>query len=797
MMRSFGKIFSWVLCGMALVFDVQAASMSAPVRLSSITGYARSPQIAAHMNNLYVVWAEGTAVDQYDIYVVRSANYGESWQPPVRIATGVATASPSPQVAGGKNGIYVFWTDNFTRNSGGSGIRFARSTDGGASFSSPVLAIAKANGGYTRPSSVIVDASGVNDRIFFSWYDSRYANGEEIGQAMLIVSCDAGASFSAVQQVSENDRANDAESPRLALSSDGSTLFMLYRSSLDGTPQEGWPPFSQRLIRSSNIDCAASPPVTWLNPSQTVSSALPEDIGNTYGGLLVAGANGRFHLGYWSESNGNNLIYRTGDPFATGWGDPVDLTSPVAGYGPNHLEFDGGAAEYGFFGVGEDPSANLHVAMFQGSATTIDGFKVGKIFYRKGTYSAGSYGFGEVSTIVASDLAFDPRAIVVGDRLATVWADFRDHNNGAGGSEIYYRHVFTQSLAGRQISVGATALEFGPQLITSTGAPRTVSISMAGDQAVTVSGVTATGPFAATTDCSTQAAGSSCSVMVTFSPIVVGAAAGTLTINSNAVNAPHTVSLSGTGGSSLIDHYYYSILDRAPEPSGKSFWENEVTRLAGLGVDPKEVYIVMANYFFAGGEYLAKNSSDTTFLGNLYRTFFARNPDASGIGYWQGQLQQAMPRDIVMFNFLFSSEFNTFSSSFFGAAPSRAEVLAVVDYYRGILGRLPDSDGLAFWVSRFRAAQCSGASAVYQQADTISRDFFSSGEYLARNRSNSQYVSDLYNAFLRRGGDLAGFDFWVSALGNATRTREDLRQAFLTAPEFAARVNAIVVVGCL
>lgn len=774
--------------------SVAAATMSAPMRLSYISGYSRSPQIAAYNNNLYVVWAEGATSSLYDIYFVRSVNNGDSWEVPVQIATAVNTINPSPQVAGGENGVYIFWTDNQSRSSTGAGIYSARSADG-INFSAPVVAIAKGNTGYTRPSSVLVDASGTQDHVFFAWYDSRYAGGAEIGQAMLAVSCDAGANFSPVQQVSANDRGNDAESPRLAKASDG-TLYMLYRSSLDALPQEGWAPFSQRLIRSSSIDCNVNPPVTWLQPSQTVSRPLPEELGNTYGGLIAAGASNRLHIGYWSEANGNNLLHQAGYPSTSGWYDPVDVTSSVPGYGPNHLEFEYSGPEYGLFGLGEDSFGSVHFAMWQRTGTVIDGFNVGKVYYRKGSPGVNNYNFGAADTIVSSDLAFEPRAIINNDRLATVWADFRDQINGVGGSEIYYRHVLAQSVTGKQISVGATQLYFDSQLINSTGAPRTVSVSVIGDQTVTFSGASASGPFSATTDCGIQAAGSTCTISLTFSPLAVGAATGTLTITSNASNSPHTVLLSGTGGSSLVDHYYYSILDRAPDGGGKAFWESEVTRMTGLGVDPKEVFIVMADYFFTSPEYLAKGTSDITFLSNLYRTFFARNPDLGGQNYWLSQLQAGMPRDIVMFNFLFSPEFNTFSSAFFNSSPSRAEVLAVVDYYRGLLGRLPDTGGLTSWVGQFHTAQCTGASAVYAEAAAISYGFLSSPEYLGRNRTNSQYVSDLYNAFLRRGGDLTGFNFWVNELATSNRTRDRLRQDFIATPEFNNRVNAIVAQGC-
>ena len=51
-----------------------------------------------------------------------------------------------------------------------------------------------------------------------------------------------------------------------------------------------------------------------------------------------------------------------------------------------------------------------------------------------------------------------------------------------------------------------------------------------------------------------------------------------------------------------------------------------------------------------------------------------------------------------------------------------------------------------------------------------------------------------YNAFLRRGGDLSGVQFWIGALG--TLTRDQVRQQFIASTEFQARVANVVNQGC-
>src|SRR5205823_6048835 len=108
-----------------------------------------------------------------------------------------------------------------------------------------------------------------------------------------------------------------------------------------------------------------------------------------------------------------------------------------------------------------------------------------------------------------------------------------------------------------------------------------------------------------------------------------------------------------------------------------------------------------------------------------------------------------------------------------------------------------DNDGFNFWLQQFRAAQCQDAAAVSAKVESISSAFALSLEYAARNRTNGQHVGDLYNAFLRRGGDLDGVRFWINELETGHQTREMLRQDFLASPEFSARVNAVIQQGCL
>jgi hypothetical protein len=284
-------------------------------------------------------------------------------------------------------------------------------------------------------------------------------------------------------------------------------------------------------------------------------------------------------------------------------------------------------------------------------------------------------------------------------------------------------------------------------------------------------------------------------VAVTFLPSWQGIAGGTLTVTS--ATSSGSTSLTGVGERSLVTHYYGSILRRAPDPGGKAFWEAEAARLQSIGANVNEAWFAMAQFFLFSPEYSGLNRDNTGFVTDLYRTFFNREPDGGGLAFWVANIQQGMPREVVLAGFMFSTEFRNFAQAIFGSTAARAEVDTVMDFYRGLLARLPDPGGFNAWVAAFRAAQCGGRAAVVAQIEAISSAFANGPEYTGKGRTNAQYVGDLYNAFLRRGGDLGGVQFWINDLDSGARTRENLRQNFIASPEFQGRVNAIVAQGCM
>jgi hypothetical protein len=110
----------------------------------------------------------------------------------------------------------------------------------------------------------------------------------------------------------------------------------------------------------------------------------------------------------------------------------------------------------------------------------------------------------------------------------------------------------------------------------------------------------------------------------------------------------------------LISHYYVSILGREPDAGGLAYWQNLITERQMGGEDVKPVFREMAEFFFNSSEYLGRNTTDGEFITDLYRTFFQREPDAAGLAYWLNQLATVVTRDDAMAGFLYSQEFTDF-----------------------------------------------------------------------------------------------------------------------------------------
>jgi hypothetical protein len=249
--------------------------------------------------------------------------------------------------------------------------------------------------------------------------------------------------------------------------------------------------------------------------------------------------------------------------------------------------------------------------------------------------------------------------------------------------------------------------------------------------------------------------------------------------------------------SSFTGEYYQDILDRAPDSQGLVWWTNEIERICCLDIGINEGFLAVAKSFFNAPEYLTKNKTNEWFVTDLYETFLNRTPAAAEIQSWVSWLNQGLGRNGVMYCFVYSEEFMNLLKNTFGNVTVRPENNLVNDFYRGLLARFPDIGGYNFWRGQMRRAQCTGAQQVRDVSRQIALLFIQSQEYTTRNRNNGQFVEDLYDAIMRRGPELEGFNFWVGVINSGALTRQQLLDQFINAPEFQGRVQKVIDAGCM
>jgi hypothetical protein len=195
----------------AAISSQAQAVFSAPAQVSADMNATGEPEVAVAPNNtIYVVWSDQASACtasgcNKDVFFSRSVS-GGAFSTPVNLSNN-GTAG-NPQIAVGLDGsINIAW-------SGGGLLDFTRSTDAGTTFSSP-LNIA----GVTNPSlsftaagyhSLVVDASGNIDIV---WPDSNSS------QVYFARSTNTGVSFSSPLNIS--NYSSGASSPTLAVDPTG------------------------------------------------------------------------------------------------------------------------------------------------------------------------------------------------------------------------------------------------------------------------------------------------------------------------------------------------------------------------------------------------------------------------------------------------------------------------------------------------------------------------------------------------------------------------------------------------
>src|SRR5215467_1082718 len=103
-----------------------------------------------------------------------------------------------------------------------------------------------------------------------------------------------------------------------------------------------------------------------------------------------------------------------------------------------------------------------------------------------------------------------------------------------GGTGIAPAGGNCSTATGPLLALSASSVTFSAQQLNTPSVARSFNISNNGNAALTISGITASGDFSQTNNCTTLNAGASCTVNVTFTPTVTGTRSGSVTITDTA-----------------------------------------------------------------------------------------------------------------------------------------------------------------------------------------------------------------------------------------------------------------------
>ncbi|HEY0003742.1 MAG TPA: DUF4214 domain-containing protein [Pyrinomonadaceae bacterium] len=111
------------------------------------------------------------------------------------------------------------------------------------------------------------------------------------------------------------------------------------------------------------------------------------------------------------------------------------------------------------------------------------------------------------------------------------------------------------------------------------------------------------------------------------------------------------------------------------------------------------------------------------------------------------------------------------------------------EVFLGAMGRTPLASEQDDWVIALETALETSQAALLTEAQNLIDGLFTSSEYIARDRTDYEYVGDLYTGYLNRTPEAGGRAFWMDQV--AASDRDTVRLAFATSQEFINRIDAL------
>ena len=228
----------------------------------------------------------------------------------------------------------------------------------------------------------------------------------------------------------------------------------------------------------------------------------------------------------------------------------------------------------------------------------------------------------------------------------------------------------------------------------------------------------------------------------------------------------------------FVSRLYKEILGRDADSAGLEAWSSVLESGQEQGAK-------VAQGFVDSDELKKRNLSDDAYICALYRTFFDREADSSGLAAWKKVLDSGLSRMHVFRGFAESDEFTEICDRY-GIVRGFADLTAPRDQNEGVtkyivrsyqlcLNRKADESGLNNW--------CDAILSGRNTAKEAAHGFVFSQEFLKKNLSDEEYIRVLYRVFMDREADGAGLAAWKKVLKEG-KNREHVFNGFADSVEF-------------
>ncbi|MCB0823047.1 MAG: PKD domain-containing protein [Bacteroidales bacterium] len=339
---------------------------------------------SAYEGNLYVAWTAFGGTNDSEIVISRSTDDGVTWSSPINLSSAVAAGSHNQgvNVQTGPNGeVYVTWTIYDSWPSDETAIGFAKSTNGGVSYTTGTRIISNIKGIRTTetsknhrvnsfPSMAVDISGGANDGSIYIVWSNIGVPGTNTGtniSVYMIRSVNGGTSWSTPIRVNQGPNVAGKESyfPWITCDPETGNLGVIFYDDRNTTSTscETWVAYSvdggSNWLDFRVSDVTFTPtPITGLASSYMGDYLAITARGNkfypcwtdTRNGLFMTyvspfelGLNASFNADNTSVCSGNTVTFTdlsSGNPISWTWSFPGGTPSSYSGQNPPAITYN-------------------------------------------------------------------------------------------------------------------------------------------------------------------------------------------------------------------------------------------------------------------------------------------------------------------------------------------------------------------------------------------------------------------------------------------------------------------------